>query len=107
MIKKVATAALARLEGALGPEGIARVWESIVHALSGDWGFVPGAVSMSYDQAKNCGLVQIGVYHIAKVACEGLRSDYWDLYVQIGRQKWGYEVYEGAGHLYKLDVEAF
>ena len=106
MFKKVMARLVGRLLDRIGTEELVRVWETIVHGLAGDWGFYPRAIE-SYDMAKNFGPFAIGMYKIEQAACEGLHSDYHDLYISSGDRKWGYEVFEGTGHLYKLDTGAF
>lgn len=89
----------------LGQKWVIAAWEKLVHGLSGDWGFDPGGIE-SYDLAHNITFA-IGIYRVDQVITEGLVSDYYDLYVQMGQQKWGLEIYEGTGHFYKLDTGAF
>ena len=106
MFKKYLAQLVGRLLDQIGTNDIIEGWVTVLNAIRGDWGFNPGTIE-SYDLAKNLGPFAMGMYHVAQEACEGLHSDYHDLYVSAGRSKWGYEVFEGHGRLYKLVTEAF
>ena len=103
MFKQYLALLVGKLLDQIGTDEVVATWETIVHGMQRDWGFNPDC-AQSYDLAHNFGSLAVGLYRVDRAITVDLKTDYYDLYVQRGQIKWGYEVYEGTGHLYRLDT---